>query len=68
VALVKTLGLDMHKAIPDESLSIEQGVVKAFSGSTHAECQTDLITAAIKRGVDIHRSRPRPTARRIASG
>lgn len=49
----KTLGLDMHKAIPDESLSIEQGVVKAFSGSTHAECQTDLITAAIKRGMDI---------------
>ncbi|MBL9144336.1 MAG: excinuclease ABC subunit UvrA [Verrucomicrobiaceae bacterium] len=49
----KTLGLDIHKAIPDESLSIEQGLVRAFGGNTYAECQTDLITAAIKKGVDI---------------
>ena len=49
----KTLGLDMGKAIPDESLSIEEGLVRAFGGSTYAECQTDLITAALKRGVDI---------------
>ncbi len=49
----KTLGLDMHKAIPDETLSIEGGLVKAFSGQAYAECQTDLITAALKRGVDI---------------
>ena len=49
----KTLGLDIHKAIPDESLSIEGGLVRAFGGNTYAECQTDLITAAIKKGVDI---------------
>ena len=49
----KTLGLDMGKAIPDESLSIEGGLVRAFGGSTYAECQTDLITAALKRDVDI---------------
>ncbi len=51
----KTLGLDLRKAMPDDSLSIADGLVKAFSGSTYAECQTDLITAAIKRGVDIHK-------------
>ncbi|MDB6073672.1 MAG: excinuclease subunit, partial [Verrucomicrobiaceae bacterium] len=50
---VKTLGLDMQKAIPDESLTIEGGLVRAFGGSTYAECQTDLITAALKRGVAI---------------
>ncbi|MDB6137328.1 MAG: excinuclease family protein [Verrucomicrobiaceae bacterium] len=49
----KTLGLDLHKAIPDESLSIEGGLVRAFGGSTYAECQTDLITAALKRDVPI---------------
>ena len=51
----KTLGLDLGKAIPDESLSIEGGLVRAFQGSTYAECQTDLITAALKRGVDIEK-------------
>jgi excinuclease UvrABC ATPase subunit len=50
----KTLGLDMRKAIPDESVAIADGLVKAFSGSTYEECQTDLITAAVKRGLDIH--------------
>ena len=51
----KTLGLDIRKAIPDESLSIADGLVRAFGGNTYAECQTDLITAAIKKGVDIHK-------------
>jgi len=49
----RTLGLDMHKAIPDESLSIRQGLVRAFSGSTYLESQADLIKAAKKRGVDV---------------
>jgi hypothetical protein len=51
----KTLGLDLRKAMPDESLSIADGLVRAFVGNTYAECQTDLITAALKRGEDIHR-------------
>ncbi len=51
----KTLGLDLKKAMPDDSLSIADGLVKAFTGSTYAECQTDLITAALKRGIDIHK-------------
>jgi len=51
----RTLGLDMGKAIPDESLSINQGLVRPFQGSTYGESQLDLERAARKRGVDIHK-------------
>ena len=51
----RTLGLDMGKAIPDESLSINQGLVRPFQGSTYGESQLDLEKAARKRGVDIHK-------------
>ncbi len=49
----RTLGLDLHKAMPDESLSIHGGLVRAFSGSTYRESQEDLERAAIKKGIDI---------------
>ena len=49
----RTLGLDLTKAIPDESLSIREGLVKAFSGDSYKDCQNDLIKCAKKRGVDI---------------
>jgi excinuclease ABC subunit A len=49
----RTLGLDMNKAVPDESLSIREGLVRAFSGSTYRESQTDLEKAAKKRGLDL---------------
>ncbi len=52
----RTLGLDMGKAIPDESLSINQGLVRPFQGSTYGESQVDLEKAARKRGVDIHKA------------
>ena len=45
----------MGKAIPDESLSINQGLVRPFQGSTYGESQLDLEKAARKRGVDIHK-------------
>jgi excinuclease ABC subunit A len=51
----RTLGLDMGKAIPDESLSINQGLVRPFQGSTYGESQLDLEKAARKRAVDIHK-------------
>ncbi|WP_395741845.1 excinuclease ABC subunit UvrA [Prosthecobacter sp.] len=51
----RTLGLDMGKAIPDESLSINQGLVRPFQGSTYGDSQVDLEKAARKRGVDIHK-------------
>jgi len=49
----RTLGLDLHKAMPDESLSIRDGLVKAFSGTTYRESQDDLERAAKRRGVSI---------------
>ncbi|MBX7208967.1 MAG: excinuclease ABC subunit UvrA [Verrucomicrobiaceae bacterium] len=49
----RTLGLDMHKAIPDESLSIRDGLVRAFTGSTYRESQLDLMKAAKHRGVSV---------------
>lgn len=50
----RTLGLDMRKAMPDESLSIRGGLVKAFSGSTYRESQDDLEKAAKRKGVDLN--------------
>ena len=49
----RTLGLDIRKAMPDESLSIREGLVRAFAGSTYSESQQDLERAARKRGVDL---------------
>ncbi len=50
----RTIGLDLEKALPDPSLSIEEGVVAAFRGSNYQECQTDLLGHAALRGIDIH--------------
>lgn len=49
----RTLGLDLRKAMPDESLSIRDGLVKAFSGTTYRESQDDLERAAKRRGVSL---------------
>jgi excinuclease ABC subunit A len=49
----RTLGLDLTKAMPDESLSIKEGLVKAFSGESYQDCQKDLLKCAKARGVDI---------------
>ncbi len=51
----RTLGIDIGKAIPDESLSINRGLVRPFQGSTYGESQLDLERAARKRGIDIHK-------------
>lgn len=50
----KTLGLDLGKAIPNESLSIKQGVIKAFQGEVHQESQRDLEKCAKARGLDLN--------------
>ncbi len=42
----RTLGLDLDKALPNRSLSIRDGVVKAFGGAQYRECQRDLLRAA----------------------
>jgi len=52
----RTLGIDIGKALPDESLSINLGLVRPFQGSTYGESQLDLERAARKRGIDIHKA------------
>lgn len=47
----KVVGIDVDKAIPDKSLSIAEGLVKAFQGDRHAECEEDLERCARQRGV-----------------
>jgi len=49
----RTLGIDLDRALPDKSLSIREGVVKAFQGERGSECQTDLLQCAKVKGVDI---------------
>ncbi|WP_256200375.1 hypothetical protein [Verrucomicrobium spinosum] len=45
----RTLGLDLGKAMPDETLSIRGGLVRAFQGDTYSECQDDLERCAKPR-------------------
>jgi excinuclease ABC subunit A len=52
----RTLGLDLRKAIPDESLSIDSGLVRAFQGSTYSECQADLVRAAKRKGISLKKA------------
>ncbi len=49
----RTLGLDLTKAMPDESLSIRGGLVKAFSGESYQDCQRDLEKCARARKVSL---------------
>ena len=49
----RVIGIDLDRAMPDKSLSIREGLVRAFSGNTMAESQKDLMRAAKGRGVDV---------------
>lgn len=49
----RVIGIDYRKALPDHSLSIGAGVVKAFQGDTYHECQIDLERNARKRKIDL---------------
>ena len=49
----RTIGIDYTRALPDHSLSIKQGLVKAFSGSVYADSQRDLERAAKRRGLSL---------------
>ena len=49
----RTIGLDLERAMPDKSLSIRDGLVKAFSGTTYGESQKDLLRCAKARGVSV---------------
>jgi len=47
----RVIGLDLEKAIPDKSLSIAEGLVRAFQGDTYYECEQDLERCARARGL-----------------
>ncbi len=49
----RVIGIDIDRALPDKSLSIGEGVVKAFQGDTYSECQDDLERCARARGVSV---------------
>jgi len=49
----RVIGIDYRKALPDHSLSLGAGVVKAFQGDTYQECQIDLERNARKRKIDL---------------
>src|SRR5207244_8530744 len=49
----RTVTIDLNKAIPDRSLSIKQGVVRAFRGAEFGESQKDLLRACARKEIDI---------------
>lgn len=49
----KVIGIDIDKALPDKSLSIAEGLVRAFQGDAHYECEEDLERCARSRGLSL---------------
>jgi excinuclease ABC subunit A len=50
----RTIAIDLNKAIPNRSLSITQGVVRAFRGAEFGESQKDLLRACARKEIDIN--------------
>ena len=50
----RVIGIDLERALPDRSLSISSGVVKAFNGAQSQECQRDLLKACARQDIDIY--------------
>jgi excinuclease ABC subunit A len=48
----RTIGLDIMRALPDQTLSIALGVVKPFQTENGAECQRDLMRCARAKHID----------------
>ncbi len=51
----RTIGIDLDRALPDKRLSIARGVVKPFQSGQSADCQRDLLRAAARQEIDIHK-------------
>ncbi len=49
----RVIGIDLERALPDKTLSIRDGVVKAFQGDKYYECQEDLERCAVVQDVDL---------------
>ena len=50
----RTIAIDLNRAIPDRSLSIKAGVVRAFRGLEFGESQKDLLRACAREEIDIN--------------
>ncbi len=50
----RIIGIDLDRAMPNQRLSIAEGVIKPFQTGQMRECQQDLISRALDRPVDIH--------------
>jgi excinuclease ABC subunit A len=50
----RTIAIDLNKAIPNRSLSIQQGVVRVFRGAEFGESQKDLLRACAREEIDIN--------------
>ncbi len=49
----RVIGIDVDKAMPDKSLSIAEGLVRAFQGDAYYECEEDLERCSRARGVSL---------------
>src|SRR5204862_4751661 len=49
----RTIAIDLNRAIPDRSLSIAGGVVRAFQGQQFGESQKDLMRACAREEIDV---------------
>ncbi|MEM9016232.1 MAG: excinuclease ABC subunit UvrA, partial [Verrucomicrobiota bacterium] len=49
----RVIGIDIDKAMPDKSLSIAEGLVRAFQGDSYYECEEDLERCARQRGISL---------------
>jgi excinuclease ABC subunit A len=49
----RTIAIDLQRAIPDRSLSIDDGCVKPFQTESGADCQRDLLRCARAKDVDV---------------
>jgi len=49
----KVIGIDLHKAIQDPSLSLKRGAVKPFQTARGEDCQSDLLKAAKAKGISV---------------
>jgi excinuclease ABC subunit A len=50
----RTIEIDWRLAIPDRSLSIDQGAIKPWEGEVYGESKKDLLTFAKKRRIPTH--------------
>ena len=48
----KTISIDPQKVVPDETLSIQGGAIKAFTGKVYSHCREDLLIFCKEQGVD----------------